>query len=137
MAEEGGGQAVQLAVAPHATPIMVKADAAQLRKALSYLILYLTHNSTAERPQVSITVDRQEDTDNGGAGRIMVASRTANVRPERLQRLFDPVQMVQESLIDVGPAVSQRLVEALGGRLRFKQSRHELAFVVSLPVAHA
>jgi nitrogen-specific signal transduction histidine kinase len=137
MAEEGGGQAVQLAVARHDAPIMVKADAAQLRKALSYLILYLTHNSAAERPQISITVDRPEDTDNGGVGRIMVASRTANVRPERLQRLFDPVQMVQESLIDVGPAVSQRLVEALGGRLRFKQSRHELAFVVSLPVAHA
>ena len=48
----------------------------------------------------------------------MVGSRTASVPPEKLQRLFDPVQMVQESLIDVGPAVSQRLVEALGGRLR-------------------
>ena len=49
--------------------------------------------------------------------RILVGSRTASVPPEKLQRLFDPVQMVQESLIDVGPAVSQRLVEALGGRL--------------------
>ena len=55
------------------------------------------------------------------------------VAPEKLQRLFDPVQMVQESLIDVGPAVSQRLIEALGGRLRMRQTRHELAFLVTLP----
>jgi hypothetical protein len=41
--------------------------------------------------------------------------------------------MVQESLIDVGPAVSQRLVEALGGRLRMRQTRHELAFLVTVP----
>ena len=52
---------------------------------------------------------------------------------EKLQRLFDPVQMVQESLIDVGPAVAQRLVEALGGQLRLRQTRHELAFLVTLP----
>jgi len=45
--------------------------------------------------------------------------------------------MVQESLIDVGPAVSQRLVEALGGRLGVRQTRHELSFVVSLPPAIA
>ena len=114
---------------------MVKADGHQLRKALSYLVWYLSHNSPGEQPpQVSITIDRQDD-ENGAAARLMVGSRTANVRPERLQRLFDPVQMVQESLIDVGPAVSQRLIEALGGRLRMRQTRHELSFFVTLPVA--
>jgi hypothetical protein len=45
--------------------------------------------------------------------------------------------MVQESLIDVGPAVSQRLVEALGGRLNVRPGRHELAFLISLPPAMA
>ena len=55
------------------------------------------------------------------------------VSPEKQQRLFDPVQMVQESLIDVGPAVSQRLIEALGGQLRLRQTRHELQFMVTLP----
>jgi C4-dicarboxylate-specific signal transduction histidine kinase len=57
------------------------------------------------------------------------------VTADRLQRLFDPVHMVQESLIDVGPAVSQRLIEALGGRLRMRQTRHELSFSVTLPAA--
>jgi hypothetical protein len=45
--------------------------------------------------------------------------------------------MVQESLIDVGPAVSQRLIEAQGGRLRLRQGRHELSFLVALPPAPA
>jgi signal transduction histidine kinase len=49
--------------------------------------------------------------------------------------VFDPVQMVQESLIDVGPAVSQRLVEAVGGQLAVRQGRHELHFLVTLPLA--
>ncbi len=65
--------------------------------------------------------------------RILVGSRTASVAPDKLQRLFDPVEMVQESLIDVGPAVSQRLIEALGGHVRHRQSKHELAFLVLLP----
>jgi hypothetical protein len=43
--------------------------------------------------------------------------------------------VLRENLIHVGPAVSQRIVEALGGRLRLRQSRAELAFLVSLPVA--
>jgi C4-dicarboxylate-specific signal transduction histidine kinase len=59
------------------------------------------------------------------------------VPADRLEKLFDPVHTVQESLIDVGPAVSQRLVEALGGRLDMKPGRHELAFLVSLPPAMA
>ena len=66
---------------------------------------------------------------------IFIGSRTATLPPDKLHRLFDPVQMVQESLIDVGPAVSQRLIEALGGDLRVRQARNELAFVVSLPIA--
>jgi len=35
--------------------------------------------------------------------RILVGSRTAAVSAEKLERALRPVQMVQESLIDVGP----------------------------------
>ncbi|HKW91696.1 MAG TPA: hypothetical protein VJX92_07340, partial [Methylomirabilota bacterium] len=105
-----------------------------LRKVLLYLIRYLAHNSPNDQARVSLAVGRQEDTEGGhGDVRIVVASRTATVSPEKQQRLFDPVQMVQESLIDVGPAVSQRLLEALGGQLRLRQTRHELTFMVTLP----
>jgi PAS domain S-box-containing protein len=134
--EDGQGPPVQLDLARDDTAHHVKVDATQLRKALSYLVWYLTQNSPTEPARVSISVGRQDEAD-GGDVRILVASRTAAVPPERLQRIFDPVHMVQEGLIDVGPAVSQRLVEALGGRLRFKQTRHELAFLVTLPAAAA
>jgi two-component system, NtrC family, sensor histidine kinase AtoS len=133
LADEAAGKHLQLDVVPEAAPQLVKVDAGQLRKALSYLIRYLTHNSPTEVTKVSVSVGPHEDDEGGTDVRILVGSRTASVPADKLQRLFDPVQMVQESLIDVGPAVSQRLIEALGGRLRLRQTRHELAFLVTLP----
>jgi PAS domain S-box-containing protein len=137
LAEGGLGKHLQLDVAPAAEPFPVKVDATQLRKALSYLIRYLTHNSPSDLAKISLSVGRHAEPDGGHDVRILVGSRTAVVSSDKLERLFDPVQMVQESLIDVGPAVSQRLVEALGGRLGVRQARHELSFVVSLPPAVA
>ncbi len=137
LAEGGLGKHLQLDVAPTSEPFPVKVDATQLRKALSYLIRYLTHNSPNDLAKISLSVGRHAEPDGGHDVRILVGSRTAAVSAEKLERLFDPVQMVQESLIDVGPAVSQRLVEALGGRLGVRQTRHELSFVVSLPPAIA
>ncbi len=133
LADEAAGKHLQLDVVPEPAVQLIKVDALQLRKALSYLIRYLTHNSPTEVAKVSVSVGQHEDDEGGTDVRVLVGSRTASVAPEKLQRLFDPVQMVQESLIDVGPAVSQRLVEALGGRLRMRQTRHELAFLVTLP----
>jgi PAS domain S-box-containing protein len=137
LAEGGLGKHLQLDVAPASEPFPVKVDATQLRKALSYLIRYLTHNSPNDLAKISLSVGRHAEPDGGHDVRILVGSRTAAVSADKLERLFDPVQMVQESLIDVGPAVSQRLVEALGGRLGVRQTRHELSFVVSLPPAVA
>jgi signal transduction histidine kinase len=137
LAEGGLGKHLQLDVAPASEPFPVKVDATQLRKALSYLIRYLTHNSPNDLAKISFSVGRHAEPDGGHDVRILVGSRTAAVSADKLERLFDPVQMVQESLIDVGPAVSQRLVEALGGRLGVRQTRHELSFVVSLPPAAA
>ncbi len=133
LADEAAGKHLHLDVVPEAAPQLVKVDAAQLRKALSYLIRYLTHNSPTDEAKITLSVGRHEDSEGATDVRILVGSRTASVSPEKLQRLFDPVQMVQESLIDVGPAVAQRLVEALGGVLRLRQTRHELSFLVTLP----
>ena len=135
LAEEGAGKHLQIEVVSEAASQPVKVDVPQLRKALSYLIRYLAHNSPGEQAKVSLSIGPHEDEHGGTDVRILVGSRTASVTADRLQRLFDPVQMVQESLIDVGPAVSQRLVEALGGRLQMRQTRHELSFLVTLPAA--
>jgi len=133
LADETAGKHLHLDIVPEGSPQLVKVDSTQLRKALLYLVRYLTHNSPNDHAKVVLAVGRHEDSEGNGDVRIVVGSRTASVSAERLQRLFDPVHMVQESLIDVGPAVSQRLIEALGGQLRIRQSRAELAFLVTLP----
>jgi PAS domain S-box-containing protein len=126
---------LQLDVTRETTPQIVKVDPAQLRKALSYLIWYLAHNSPPDQARVAVSVARHSEPEAAESVRILIGSRTAAVTPEKLHRVFDPVQMVQESLIDVGPAVSQRLVEAVGGQLTVRQGRHELHFLVTLPLA--
>ena len=137
LVDEVPARPLQLDVTRETTPQVVKVDPAQLRKALSYLIWYLAHNSPPDQARVSVSVARHSEREDGESVRVLVGSRTASVAPEKLQRVFDPVQMVQESLIDVGPAVSQRLVEAVGGQLTVRQGRHELHFLVTLPLATA
>ena len=135
LVDEVPARPLQLDVTRETTPQVVKIDPAQLRKALSYLIWYLAHNSPPDQARVSVSVARHAEREGGEGVRILIGSRTASVAPEKLHRVFDPVQMVQESLIDVGPAVSQRLVEAVGGQLTVRQGRHELHFLVTLPLA--
>src|SRR5947208_4685509 len=135
LVDEVPARPLQLDVTRETTPQVVKIDPAQLRKALSYLIWYLAHNSPPDQARVSVSVARHAEREGGEGVRILVGSRTALVPAEKLHRVFDPVQMVQESLIDVGPAVSQRLVEAVGGQLAVRQGRHELHFLVTLPLA--
>lgn len=134
VSEEGLGKRLEvLDVGREATPQPVRVDVAQTRKALSYLIWYLAHNSPGDQASVSISIGRHGQPEGDESVWILVGSRSASVPADRLQRLFDPVQMAQESLLDVGPAVSQRLLEAQGGQLRLRQGRHELAFLVALP----
>lgn len=135
LSDEGLGKRLHFDFTRDARAQLVRVDAAQLRKALSYLVWYLTHNSSVEDAKVTLSVGRHAGPDEPEAVRVIIGSRTAAVPGEKLGRLFDPVQMVQESLIDVGPAVSQRLIEAQGGQLQFRQGRHELAFHISLPPA--
>jgi PAS domain S-box-containing protein len=135
MSDEGGGRPLQIDVTRETGPLLVRADPDQLRRALSYLIWYLTHNSPGDDARVTISLGRHAERTAGETVRILVGSRTASVPADKLGRLFDPVKMVQESLIDVGPAVSQRLVEAQGGSLQVRQGRHEIAFHVTLPAA--
>jgi PAS domain S-box-containing protein len=137
LADDGVGKHLQLDLAPATEPQLVKVDATQLRKALTYLVRYLTHNSPSDLAKISLSIGRHTASDGSQDVRILVTSRTAAVPADRLDKLFDPVHTVQESLIDVGPAVSQRIIEALGGRLDKKSGKHEVGFLVSLPPAMA
>jgi two-component system, NtrC family, sensor histidine kinase AtoS len=132
--DEWARKTIDVKVARDADAILVKVDPAQCRKALGYLIWYLGHRSP-DQAVVSVSVARHENGNGGDEVRIVVGSRTASVPAPEAEQLFDPVRVAQESVLDMGPAVSQRIVEALGGKLELRQGRHDLAFVVTLPVA--
>jgi signal transduction histidine kinase/CheY-like chemotaxis protein len=131
--EEGSAKRLTVELYRETTPQFVKADRGQLKKALSYLLWYLMHRSP-DHAKVSLSMSHGDDGGDGGT-RLLLTSRTAEVGAEEMQRMFDPMHVVQDSLIDLGPAVSQRLVEAQGGRLQVRQARHELSFMVTLPEA--
>ena len=132
--EEGSGKRLTFRLYRETSPQFVKADRGQLKKALSYLVWYLMHRSPANHAKVSISISHDDDPAAHGV-RLLFTSRTAEVGAEEMQRMFDPMHVVQDSLIDLGPAVSQRLIEAQGGRLQVRQARHELSFMITLPEA--
>ena len=115
-------------------PFLVKGDRDMLKKAIAYLIWYLLRKTPGQEAKIALGVSFMTHAE---PLRITVASRTAEVRPDELLRIFDPIQVVQESLIDVGPCVSQRILEAQGGHLDIKQGRAEVAFTATLPTTQA
>ena len=131
--DEARRPSVDIRVGGETSAIHVKVDQGQLRKALAYLVWYLAHHSP-DRAAVSLSVKRRF-TDGIDNVRIAVSSSTATLPVSDVDRIFDPVTMVQESLIDIGPAVSQRLVEALGGRLEAQRGSNEMSFLLTLPEA--
>ncbi|MGH7365540.1 MAG: GAF domain-containing protein [Candidatus Rokuibacteriota bacterium] len=110
----------------------VRGDHAMFKKALSYLVWYLLRKTPAPEAKVAVSISHLPSDDRV---RLTVASRSAEVRAEELQAIFDPIQVVQENLIDVGPSVSQRIFEGQGGRLEARQGRGEVSFTASLPAA--
>jgi len=114
------------------TSLLVRGDHTMFKKAMSYLIWYLLRKTPGPEAKISASISHLASEDRV---RLTVASRSAEVRPEELQAIFDPIQVVQENLIDVGPSVSQRILESQGGRLEAKQARGEVSFTASLPAA--
>ncbi|HUM16783.1 MAG TPA: PAS domain-containing protein [Candidatus Nitrosotalea sp.] len=111
---------------------LVRGDHGMYKKAMSYLVWYLLRKTPGPEAKVSVSISHLASEERV---RLTVASRSAEVRPEELQGIFDPIQVVQENLIDVGPSVSQRILESQGGRLEAKQGRGEVSFTASLPAA--
>jgi nitrogen-specific signal transduction histidine kinase len=111
---------------------LVRGDHGMFKKAMSYLVWYLLRKTPTPEARISVSISHLASEDRV---RLTVASRSAEVRAEELQAIFDPIQVVQENLIDVGPSVSQRILESQGGRLEAKQGRGEVSFTASLPAA--
>lgn len=111
---------------------LITGDRSMLKKAIAYLVWYLLRKTPGPEAKIAVSISRLAGEERA---RLTVASRTAEVRQEELRGIFDPIQVVQENLLDVGPCVSQRIIEAQGGRLEAKQGRGEVSFTAALLAA--
>jgi len=133
-ADESTQKHVTATLSHEGPSFMVMGDRSMLKKAIAYLVWYLLRKTPGTEAKIAVSISRLTGEDRV---RLTVASRTAEIRPEELRKIFDPIQVVQESLIDLGPCASQRIIEAQGGRLEAKQGRGEVSFTGALQAAQA
>ncbi len=133
-ADESTQKHVTATLSHEGPSLLVTGDRGMLKKAIAYLTWYLLRKTPGPEAKIALSISRLPGEDRA---RLTVASRTAEVRPEELRGIFDPIQVVQESLLDVGPCVSQRIVEGQGGRLDVKQGRGEVSFTATLAAAQS
>jgi nitrogen-specific signal transduction histidine kinase len=113
--------------------LVAKCDAREIKKAITYLLWYLVRNSAAEEVALSISVGPARA--RAGRLELVVAAPAAVREADDLERMFDPLAAVQGGVVDVGPAVSRRIIEAHGGRLEASTRGRDLVFRAELPLA--
>ncbi len=117
----------------------VKFDAEQLHKALAYLAAFLEQGIENDGKILLSSQYLQQDAQlpDGEWVCVMMNGQGHKLPPEELQQLFDPFGVDQSSLIDVGPCVSQKIIEEHGGRLSVRQEENgDTTFTIALPIAH-
>lgn len=119
------------ALAPTPSPIL-QADPKQLRKAIVYLVEYLAHKAPPQTPLQTVTVEMRRVRGAPGEAIIVIAA-PADIRPDDVSTLFDLIALVPRGLKQVGPAVSYRLIAAMGGRLDYQYRPDNFAFLITLP----
>jgi signal transduction histidine kinase len=134
LTDETSGRELTVTVSHEAGALQAKSNQAQLKKALAYLIWYLLRKTPGETAAISLATSCGVDKAGENTIRVVVSSRTAAVGGAELHRIFDLLAVVQENLIDVGPCVSQRIIEALGGRLEAARGRRGISFTALLPM---
>jgi nitrogen fixation/metabolism regulation signal transduction histidine kinase len=113
-----------------ATDFTVKADRDQLGKALGYLLRFLM---ARVEPDGRLAIHVLPDPDGARAVRLSLVGKPASLPAAERERLFSPLAIASERLLDVGPSVSQKIIEAHGGSLAVGGPEGEIRFVVTLP----
>jgi nitrogen fixation/metabolism regulation signal transduction histidine kinase len=113
--------------------LIVKCDRAQLKKAILYLLWYLVGKSPSAEAQLSMSVGGASQGDS--RVQLLVSSSSAELRPNEVERLFDLLQAVEGSLVELGPFISRKILEAHNGGLQVAQRGRQVTFVMELPLA--
>jgi signal transduction histidine kinase len=112
------------------TDLIVKADRDQLGKALGYLVRFLLNRV---EPDGRVAIHIVPDPDHPQVVRLSMVGRPATLTATERERLFSPLAIASERLLDVGPGVSQKIVEAHGGTLTLGGQEGEIRFTLTLP----
>ncbi len=130
--EELIGRSVAVALHSQVGPLPIKCDRQQLRKALTYLFRYLIGKGDEGGKLVcSFTIETEA---SQPVLDVLLVGRTDKVSEEEIRHLFDPFAMVQDTPLDVGPCVSQLIIEEQGGSLKVRRDREGVVFVARFPL---
>ena len=110
--------------------LVVKVDREQLTKAMGYLVRFLAHRVD---PDGRVAIHLQTPPDDPGWVRLSMTGRPANLSALEREHLFSPLAIASDKLLDVGPAVTQKIVEAHGGTLTLGGQEGEIRFLLTLP----
>lgn len=117
----------------------IKFDTDQLRKALDYLATFLEQGIENDGKIILSTRHVQDDPNlpEGEWACLKMTGQGRKLPPEELAHVFDPFDMSQNTIIDVGPCVSQKIIEEHGGRLSVQQEANgDTTFTIALPIGH-
>jgi PAS domain S-box-containing protein len=113
--------------------LLVKVDREQLTKAIGYVIRFLANRVEREG---RVAIHLQVSPDDPTLLRLALTGRPAQLSPLEREHLFSPLAIASDKLLDVGPGVSQKIVEAHGGALTLGGQEGEIRFVLTLPRTH-
>jgi len=113
--------------------LIVKADREQLTKAIGYLVRFLANRVDADG---RVAIHLQTSPEDPGRVRLSLTGRPAQLSTLEREHMFSPLTIASDKLLDVGPGVTQKIVEAHGGTLTLGGQEGEIRFVLTLPRTH-
>ncbi len=117
--------------------LLVKADRANLVKALYYLLRYFSGDSPSGKSLQLRTAYSEKD-DLTKTANILISDSVTQVKPEHLEKLLYPLDYRPDNTISLGLPVSKKIIEDHEGRLHVIQPNGSfLKFGVSLPIIPA
>jgi nitrogen-specific signal transduction histidine kinase len=114
---------------------LAKFDEEQLCKALTYILGYLIGNMEGLGKILISSSTGQSEYYNKSIC-ITITGIGCRLPDTELQQLFDPFNVEERNLIDVGPCIAQKIIEEHGGHLKLRQAKDgQTTFVILLPVS--